>query len=177
MKTHPHPHRHFDAEHQRRFLEFIREVSPEADPTSVILFGLMQHTNNLLLQAAEKHLDTAGLSWAKMRLLINLHRAEKHGAACMQPSELSELQGISRNTVSALIASLEEDGLISRELHDTDRRKFLIRLTPEGRKLLKAKLKGQFMFVTSCFEELTAAERQALLDHLRRLNRHLLDAG
>ncbi len=38
----------------------------------------------------------------------------------MKPSELSAAQGVGRNTVSALIASLEEDGFISRALHAQD---------------------------------------------------------
>ncbi|MBI4791082.1 MAG: MarR family transcriptional regulator [Chloroflexi bacterium] len=174
MKPHMHPHPHPDGQHREHFLEFIRQVSPEADPTSVLLFGQVQRASSYLIQAVEKELDTAGLSWAKFRLLMNLGRAEKHGAAeGVQPSELSDMQGISRNTVSALIASLEEDGLISRELHGTDRRRFVIRLTPEGRKVLKSKLNGQFKFVTHCFAMFSATERQAFLDFLTRLNQGL----
>jgi DNA-binding MarR family transcriptional regulator len=91
----------------------------------------------------------------------------------MQPSELSEMQGISRNTASALIASLEKDGLIRRELDGTDHRKFLIHLTPEGRKLLKSHQKGHFEFITHCFEGFSASERETLLDLLTRLNKDL----
>lgn len=175
MKTHlyPHPHAAIDHEKQQRFLEFISEVSPSADPKSVILFGQIMRAKNHLAQAAEKHLGSAGLSDAKFRLMVNLHRAESCGTECMQPSELSEMQGISRNTASALIASLEKEGLISRELHGTDRRKFLIHLTPEGRKLLKAHQKGHFEFITRCFEGFNATERETLLELLTRLNKHL----
>ncbi len=91
----------------------------------------------------------------------------------MQPSELSDWQGISRNTVSALIASLEKDGLISRELHGMDRRRFLIRLTPEGRRLVKAKLGSQFKFASSCFKDLSPQDRKTLADLLTRLNESL----
>ncbi len=172
---HPHPHGKMDRERQSKFLEFIREVSPSADPTSVILFGQMLRANNQLTQAAEKHLGGAGLSWAQFRMLMSLHRSESHGIGCMQPSELSEIQGISRNTASALIAHLEKEGLISRQLHGTDRRKFLIRLTPEGRKLLKTHLDSQFRFVTSCFEDFSAVERQTLLELLMRLNENMTE--
>ena len=107
---------------------------------------------------------------------MNLHRGEQHGVtAGMQPSELSDAQGVSRNTVSALIASLEKDGLLSRELHGTDHRRFVIRLTSEGRKLLKTKMASQFRFVTECFSNFTAAERQTFLNFLMRLNRKLTE--
>ncbi len=173
MKT-PEGHSHLaDPERRHKFLEFIRQVSPTSDPTSVMLFAQVMHAHNLLAQTAERNLSAAGLSWAKFRLLMNLQRGEMHGAATrgMQPSELSDLQGISRNTVSALIAGVEKDGLISRELHGTDRRRFLIRLTPEGRKMLKTNMDSQFKCVTHCFDSFSATERQTFLDLLTRLNK------
>ncbi len=165
---------HHDPEHRQLFLEFIKQVSPEADAVSVMLFGQLLMAGNQLVQAAEKNLEAVGLTWAKFRLLMNLMRGEKHGTPCMQPSELSEMQGISRNTVSALISSLEKDELLSRELHGTDRRKFLIHLTPKGRKMLKAELGNQFEFVSHCFDALNAKERQTLQEYLSRLNYSLI---
>ncbi len=186
VKTHNHAHNHAHAhvhdhqplrgDGQKRFLEFIKRVSPEADPKSVLLFVAIMHARNHLSVASEKNLGTAGLSWPKLRMLMSLQRQEQHGDCTgMQPSELSSLQGISRNTASALIAGLEEDGLISRELHETDRRKFLIRLTPEGRKVLKSKMDSHFCFLTRCFGGFTPAERQTLLDLLTRLNETLTE--
>ena len=174
MKSHDIHLLHFDDEKHRRFMDFMRRVCPTADPTSLILFNQVMHANNLLEQAAERNLGGAGLTWAKFRLLMNLYRREQHsGAVGMQPSELSEEQGVSRNTVSSLIATLEKEGLITRELHGTDHRRFVIHLTPEGRKLLKTKMASQFKFVTDCFTGFNAAERQALLGFLARLNQAL----
>lgn len=161
--------------HRQEFIDFVKQVCPDADVPSVMLFGQTLRTSHLLMQVAEKHLESVGLTWAKFRLLMNLLHAEKHGAAGMQPSELSERQDISRNTVSALISSLEKDGFISRELHATDRRKFIIRLTPKGRDALYAQLEDQFKFVAQCFDLFTAAERQVLLNQLMRLNASLHD--
>ena len=173
MKAHTSDHHQLNDQQRKWFLEFIRRVSPSADPTSVMLFGQVTRASNLLEQAAEKNLG-GEMTWAKFRLLMNLGRGEQHGAAeGMQPSELSDAQGVSRNTVSALIASLEKDGLLTRELHGTDRRRFVIRLTPEGRKVLKAKLDDHFRFVTRCFDAFNASERQTLLEFLIRLNENL----
>ena len=156
---------------KRSFLDFVRRICPTADATSVILFGQVMHANNLLEQAAEKNLGGAGLTWAKFRLLMSLYRGEQHGAAAgMQPSELSDMQGVSRNTVSSLISTLEKDGLITRELHGTDHRRFVIHLTTEGRKLMKTNMASQFKFVTECFTGFNATERQTFLDFLARLN-------
>jgi DNA-binding MarR family transcriptional regulator len=156
---------------KRRFLDFVRRICPAADPTSVMLFGQVMHANNLLEQAAEKNLGGAGLTWAKFRLLMSLYRGEQHGASAgMQPSELSDMQGVSRNAVSSLISTLEKDGLLTRELHGTDHRRFVIHLTPDGRKLMKTNMANQFKFVTECFTGFNAAERQTFLDFLARLN-------
>lgn len=171
MKMHQHSARHFPS--REEFIKFVREVSPQADVTSVVLFGQFHRANQLLEHAAEKSLERVGLSWAKFRLLLNLMHVEKHHGDGMQPSELSARQDISRNTVSALIGSLEKDGLISRELHGEDRRRFVIRLTPKGRKIVQAQLADQFQFVANCFEVFNAKERQALLDQLTRLNQNL----
>jgi DNA-binding MarR family transcriptional regulator len=160
----------------KQLTKFVTEVSPEADPTSVQLFGQVLRANHQLTQADEKMLGGAGLSWAKFRMLLELQRHETAGTGeGMQPSELSALQEISRNTVSGLIASLEEEELISRALHSTDRRKFVIRLTAKGRKVVRSKLTSQFQFATDCFSVLRQSERESLLRLLMRVNSSLAE--
>ncbi len=157
-----------------QLLDFIQRVSPGADPTSILLFRQVLKANHLLAHAAEKRLEIAGLSWAKFMLLLALQGNETDGAGGgLQPSELSDLQGIPRNSVSALLASLEEEGLVDRELHGTDHRKFVIRLTPLGRKTLKSKLGTQFRQIRKCFAAFSGEERVTLLRLLTRLTQSL----
>ena len=112
------------------------------------------------------------------RLLIDNKIDDNAG---LQPSELSTFLGISRNTVSALLNGLEEQGLIERHRHPTDRRQFLIRLTPAGEELVYAHAPQHTAFVTSLFEELSPDERQQLLSLLTKLLQHMrhraLEAG
>jgi DNA-binding MarR family transcriptional regulator len=111
-------------------------------------------------------------------LLLVLQGNETHGTGGgLQPSELSDLEGIPRNSVSAILASLEEEGFISRELHGTDRRKFVIRLTPRGRKTFKSKLGGQFQQITKCFDAFSSEERETLLKLLMRLTQSLSETN
>ncbi len=159
-----------------RLLELIRRFDPDADPTSILLFRQVRKVDHLLTHAAEKSLERAGLSWPKFMLLLALHGNETFGSGDgLQPSELSELQGIPRNTVSELLGSLEEEGLISRELHGTDRRKFVIRLTPRGRKTLNSNLGTQFRHVGKCFAAFSPEERASLLELLTRLTQSLAE--
>lgn len=167
------PARTKDQRHAQ-FLDFVRRVEPEADPTSVLLFRQVRRVDHLLTRSAERQLEIAGLSWPKLQVLLALQGDESYGTGDgLQPSELSDLQGIPRNTVSELLASLEEEGMISRELHGTDHRKFVIRLTPQGRKTLKSKLGTQLRHFTKCFGGLGAQERATLLELLTRLAQSL----
>ena len=157
-----------------QLLDLIRTVDPEADPTSILLFRQVRKVDQLLTHAAEKQLEIAGLSWPRFMLLLVLQGHETYGpGGGLQPSELSDLQGIPRNSVSELLAGLEEEGLVRRALHGTDRRKFLIRLTPQGRKTLRSKLGTQFRQITKCFAAFSAEERTTLLELLTRLARSL----
>ncbi len=157
-----------------QLFDFIEHVSPEADTTSVLLFRQVKRADRLLTRLAERQLEISGLSWPKLWLLLVLQGNETYGTGGgMQPSELSDLQGIPRNNVSALLAGLEEEGLVSRELHSTDRRKFVIRLTPQGRQILKSKLGTQFHQISKCFAAFSDEERATLLELLTQLTRNL----
>ncbi len=170
--------KHSDAqpgpEQREMFLSFIHHVSPEVDPTSVMLFGQVMHARNLLVQIAEKDLVAAGLTWGEFRVLMTLQRQDYCSTGKgLAPSELSELLSISPNTVSALINNLESAGLITRELHPTDRRKFVIRLTPSGHQLLKSQMDNHLRCIGSCFSAFNPRERQTLHELLVRLNASL----
>ncbi len=159
-------------------LEFIQRVSPDADPASILLFRRVHGAHHLLMRAVEKQLEIAGLSVPKFMMLIELERNEVYGTGGgLLPSELSERQGIPRNSVSTLLAGLEEEGLVSRELHGTDRRKFVIRLTPQGHKTLNSRLGTQFRQITQCFAGFSAEERATLLELLTRLTQSLIETN
>ena len=162
----------------KQLLDFIERFSPATDPTSILLFRQVRKSGRLLTHAARKQLEIAGLSWPKFMLLLVLQGNETQGTGDgLQPSELSDLQGIPRNNVSMLLASLEENGLVSRELHSTDHRKFVIRLTPRGRKTLKSSLGTQFRLITQCFAVFSHTERATLLELLTRLTQSLSETN
>jgi DNA-binding MarR family transcriptional regulator len=93
----------------------------------------------------------------------------------LQPSELSAALGVSRNTVSALLNGLEEQGLIERHLHPTDRRQFLVRITPAGCDLVRTRAPQFAAFIASLLDDLSPDERHTLFVLLDKLYSRMLE--
>jgi DNA-binding MarR family transcriptional regulator len=140
-------------------------------------FGLMRAlmaSAHMLEVVADHDLQAIGLSVPRMRLLTWLFVEEQHGStAGMSPSHLSHYQHISKNTVSSLLGSLEEQGLIERTLSSEDKRSFQIRLTRKGRELVHATLPTHNSSMTEAFAALTAEEQKTLLKILHKLRQSL----
>lgn len=153
------------------FQMFVHESSPNANPTNVMLFEEILKVSTKIEQITEKRL---GLGLPKFRLLFYLMLSEKvrHDQR-VHPSELSEMQGISRNAVSGLLSSLESEGLVHRDLSDTDRRKFVISLTNKGRKLVSSNLNSHFYHINRIFAEITPEAQQKFIEILSHLNSSL----
>jgi DNA-binding MarR family transcriptional regulator len=75
----------------------------------------------------KSRLQDRGLTYARMRLLGAVHCG---GPQIM--SSISDELGVTRRNVTALVDALEEEGLVRRQPHPTDRRATVIELTPEG---------------------------------------------
>ncbi len=72
--------------------------------------------------------DTAA-SPARFQILVQLWAAKGRGVA---QKEIATAMGVTRATVSGLMAALERDGLITSAVADNDRRSLLASLTRKG---------------------------------------------
>ena len=160
-------------EKQRQLLAFVQELAPQADPQSIRLGGLMHRLGHALYQLSEESLAAADLSFAQYRILMDLLFSERIEACPgLNPSDLSERQGVTRNTVSSLIRNLEEDGLIARQLDAEDRRRFIIRLTDKGREKVQDHANRHFTMLSDCFGMLAPGEKETMIRLLRKLGEH-----
>ena len=164
-----------EADKRVRWRAFIESLNSDIDPRTVRLMEEMRIVSHALYQISERSLADLGLSFAQYRILLSLlfveHEGEGQG---LHPSQISERQGTSRNTISSLIRSLEERDLVERLLNKNDRRKFNIRLTEEGRTLAREHASEHFRLIGDCFADLTADEQQTLS---RLLSKISLSAG
>lgn len=99
------------------------------------------------------------VSPAKLALLGRLYRADRPLTAV----DLARLEGLQPQSLSRLIAELDQTGLIARRPDDADRRQILITISEQGRTLLVADAARQDLWLGQAMaEQLTATECEVL---------------
>ena len=92
-------------------------------------------------QGCDRVLNTAmhesAVTAPRWRILLRLWVEEQLGQDAVSPTHLSRTQQLAKNTISDHLRTLEEAGLIVRELDREDRRQFQIRLTDAGRTVVR----------------------------------------
>ena|SRR5215467_9623972 len=96
--------------------------------------------------------------------LAALAALEKHTA--MTPGELAEHEKVQPPSITRVIASLEERGLIQRMQHPTDRRQVVLTVTDQGRDVVRQVRQLREAWLARRLRDLTAAERAVLKDAL-----------
>ena len=145
------------------------------DTRGFALMRALMASAHMLEIVADHDLQEAGLSLPRLRLLMWLYIEDRRGNPDgLSPSRLSHHQHISKNTVSSLLASMEEQGLIERTLSNEDKRSFKIRLTRAGRHLVQSTLPKHDSSLHQVFAALAAEEQKTLLKILSKLRESLL---
>lgn len=164
-----------DQQKREKWIRFMHALSPDIDPGAVSLMDEVVFVSRALYHLGEQSLDEAGLSSAQYRVLLHLFFAEQMSdRGELNPSEISQRQGVSRNSMSALIRNLENEGLVERRLDPHDRRRFGISLTVEGRALVTEYARHHLATTARCFEVLSPAEQESLSQLLHKVRLHLV---
>jgi len=96
--------------------------------SSDILVDELFATTTQIRTFVEARLKVRGASVARLRAM----RMMATSPDPLRMRDLSEMLGVAARTTTALIDSLERDGLVERVRHPVDRRAFLLTLTPLG---------------------------------------------
>lgn len=161
------------AKHEEEFRRVLEEWGVQSF-REFALMRLLMGSARMLEALADHNLQKAGLSLPRLRLLLMLGVDEQRGnKEGVSPSKLSHYQHISKNTVSSLLASLEEQGLIERALSREDKRSFNIRLTKAGRELVRSAIPEHSQYLGQAFADLSAEEQKTLLKLLKKLRQSL----
>jgi DNA-binding MarR family transcriptional regulator len=115
---------------------------------------------------------SGGLSYPRVRLLEALGC---EGPAMMRA--LGERLGLSPRNMTALVDSLEDEGLVRRRPHPSDRRALLIELTGEGVGVATAAFEQRITAVAEVFDDLSAEDQKAFLELMGGLRAALRRRG
>jgi DNA-binding MarR family transcriptional regulator len=84
----------------------------------------------------------------------------------MTPSELAEHEKVQPPSITRVIASLEERGLIQRMPHTTDRRQVVLSVTDQGRDVVRKLRQLREAWLAQRLRDLSPAERAVLREAL-----------
>ncbi len=147
------------------------------DESIMSLIRNVHHAYHVMDSAHEEYLKPFALTGAKLRMLTWLLACDKVGYADgLLPSQLSRFQNVSPNTVSSLLAGLEDQRWIERTKHPTDNRKQIITITDSGRTLLQSVFPKYKQFIDSTMIGLSREEREILVTLLNKLTQSMQDA-
>jgi DNA-binding MarR family transcriptional regulator len=93
--------------------------------------------------------------------LAALAALEKH---TMTPGELAEHEKVQPPSITRVIASLEERGLIQRMPHPSDRRQVVLTVTEQGRDVVRKVRQLREAWLARRLRDLTPAQRAILRD-------------
>jgi DNA-binding MarR family transcriptional regulator len=82
----------------------------------------------------------------------------------MTPGELAEYEKVQPPSITRVIASLEERGLIQRMPHPSDRRQVVLTVTDQGRDVVRQVRQLREAWLARRLRDLTPEERAALRD-------------
>ena len=112
-----------------------------------------------------------GVSLARFDYLAQLYRSDDG----LKMRELARRLMVTGGNVTGLTDDLERAGLVARESGPNDRRSWIVRLTPEGRRAFKAMASEHEQWVVELLGALDDKAMQQMHALLGRLRVHLLD--
>lgn len=155
---------------RQRMRDHIHALTGGEPTRGMELMSILRMVNGLLETILAQHSAESGLSPSRWGILMHLLAEEQRGnPAGLTPTYLSRCRNVGKNTMSALLKALEEQGLIRRNLDAADKRIFRIQLTPAGRELIAASLPPRIQRSNELIADLSAEEQEALLALLEKL--------
>lgn len=144
----------------------MEEMSNGSDIRGIEIAGTIRMLTRFFDLAVRQSTAYSELSGPRLGILLRLMVED----AGINPTHLSHMQNVKKNTISALISGLEEQGLVERSVDPVDKRGYIIRITPSGRELVKSTAPGRFEFMNHAVASLTSEEKDHLLVLLNKLH-------
>src|SRR5258706_9796862 len=151
------------------FLELACQV-PEADNATIETYLYFARVANDIFANQQAFFGRYELSEGKLVVLQLLRQAPHYR---LTPSALAEAAGVTRGTMTGLLAGLERSGLVKRTVHPEDGRMHSIELTRQALDLFEQMLPERFKHIREFMSSLTEEEQHQLRALLEKMNRGL----
>ena len=128
------------------------------------------------LRATAQHVDNAISEWmagsvgsvARYQILMALWASKGKG---IPHKHIVAAMGVTRATVSGLMAALERDGVVKSQVDGEDRRKLIARLTAKGEAVIKKQHELNLVKFRAVFTSFTSEELSSLTALLHRFRK------
>lgn len=140
-------------------LKKFAERYPDADVTAIASFLNLLRVATELSLALDACLSKHDLLQGRWWVLILLMREENLSST---PSLLAEKTGVTRATMTGLIDSLEQGGLVVRVFDKADRRSVIVKLTEAGQAKLDVVMPDYYRRLRQCMQGLDETKREEL---------------
>lgn len=98
-----------------------------------------------------------------------LARLDRHGA--MTTADLARAESMKPQSMGAILASLEQEGLVEREPHPSDGRQILFAMTAEGAEVRRKRGIAKREWLLAAMAKLEPAELRTLIDAIPLIKR------
>lgn len=131
---------------------------------------MLASTTQIEAEIRKRLRERFGISLARFDYMAQLHRV----TGGLRMKALSRCLMVTGGNVTGLTDELERDGLVVRESSAGDRRAWIVRLTPKGRRAFESMASEHEQWVRELFAGLDAKAVQQLYTHLGALRVHLV---
>jgi DNA-binding MarR family transcriptional regulator len=154
----------------KKSLEQFASRYPNINIPAIVDFVVLLRASSDISQALDKLLAKHGLLQGRWWILILLLRQPNQTSS---PTDLAEKAGVTKASITGFIDSLQREGYVSRVEDETDRRKYVIRLTEAGLKKLDSTVPDYNEKIESLMNTLNLKQREEMLNSLKTLVNHL----
>lgn len=151
----------------QQLLEEWERERPDLDPSPVGIQGRIVRLSAHLLRRAEVYLGELDLSWEAFSLIVTLRRSGKPYE--LRPTDILRESLLTSGAVTNRIDRVEKMGLIERYPDPSDRRGYLVRLTPAGKRIADRAIQNHFSEMDRLLNALSTQERATLSKLLSKL--------
>ncbi|WP_316413004.1 MarR family winged helix-turn-helix transcriptional regulator [Mesoterricola silvestris] len=140
------------------------------DRYSLEAYLLLMSVSDEVREIANTKLSCHGLGEGRIMTLVLLLENQPEP---LSHSRLAELMSVTKGSITGLVDSLEQDGLVKRIEAPEDRRTRLIAITPAGLDLVNVYLPQKWRGIEQLMSHLSLEERDTLVGLLQKVQEGL----